>query len=131
VAAGLILPEDVGPADAARVLAFLHEVADASVLSDTVGFSEGPTVGRLVSQAIITRRADRPFATLDDLLAVTSVTQARFTEIVMALSGARPPAKSGARVVQIRPFTDRPLLGQEIGLTVQLLDAAGHGMAGV
>src|SRR5262245_19917536 len=116
MAAGLLLPEDVGPADAARVLGFLNTVANASALSNAVGFSEGQAVAQFVASAILARRTVAPFATLQDLFAVTGVTPARFTEIVMALSGARPPARGAAQVVRIRPFTPQPLLGQGIGL---------------
>ena len=129
--AGLLLPEDVGPADAVRVLGFLNTVANASELADTVGFSEGPSIGRVVAAAILAQRSNGPFLTLDDLMAVTGVTHARFTEIVMALSGARPPAKAAARTIQIRPSAERLLLGQRIGLVAQVLDTAGRGVEGV
>ncbi|MGE0416244.1 MAG: hypothetical protein AB7O80_05510 [Acetobacteraceae bacterium] len=131
MAAGLLLPEDVSPVDAARVLDFLNSVADAATLANTVGFSEGVNVATLVAKALLDRRATAPFATLTDVLDVTGITPARFTEIVVALSGARPPTRAPAQSVVIRPSAAQPLLGQRISLVVQLLDAAGRGVPGV
>lgn len=130
MAAGLLLPEDVGSTDAARVLAFLNTVTDVMTLAATVGFTEGSVVATIVAQAILDRRKMDPFRTLNDVLAVTGVTPFRFTEIVVALSGARPAAQSPARSITIRSGNESPVLGQGISLVVQLLDGVGRGIAG-
>lgn len=129
--AGLLLPEDVGPVDASRVVTFLNTVPDSATLAATIGFSEGPQVGDLVARAILAQRATAPFATLRDVLAVTGVTPARFTEIVMALSGARPQRSAAAWTARIQATPPRPLLGQRISLVGQVLNAVGQGVAGV
>ncbi|HEU0221854.1 MAG TPA: hypothetical protein VFR34_06525 [Paracoccaceae bacterium] len=141
--AGLLFPEDVGAADAARVLAFVNEVASADAMADTVGFAEGPGIGRLVAEAILARReAAGPFATLAELDAVTGVNARRFTEIVVALSGARPPREAPAagaaaprgalffRAIRIRPARSELWLGQSVGITLQLVDSSGRGLPG-
>ena len=132
---GVLYPEDVGAADAARVLAFVNAVPTAAALADTVGFGEGPGVGRLVADAILAQRAAAGnFASLADLDAVAGVTPARFTEIVAALSGARPPrtlAGTPGATIRIRPGRGLLWFGQSVGVTMQLLDAAGRGVPGV
>lgn len=123
----VLLPEEVGPADAARVLSFLNAASSASELADTIGLSEGGEVGRRVAAAILARRAEAgPLPSLDAVLAVTGVTLQRFTEIVTALSGARPvPAGGTLRLV---PTTETPWLGQGVGIVGQVLDSAGRGV---
>lgn len=129
--AGLLLPQDVGPVDATRVLDFLNRVADAATLIAMVGFSEGSAVADLVARALLERRTIGPFRVLDDVLAVTGVTVARFTEIVTALSGARPAARAPAGSVVVQTSVTRPVLGQRIPLVVQALDPVGRGIPGI
>ncbi len=131
MAAGLLLPQDVGLVDARRVLDFLNRVADAATLVAMVGFSEGAAVGDLIAKALLERRGAGSFRTLDEVLAVTGVTVARFTEIVVALSGARPSARLPAGSVAVRTSVTRPVLGQRIPLIVQALDSVGRGVAGI
>ena len=127
---GLLLPEEIGPADAARVLAHVNAAADAAVLAETVGFLEGRETGLRIAEAILARRAEAgPFASLDALLAVTGVNLARFTEIVTALSGARPGRAAGG-VLRLLPASPAPWLGQSVAVMGQLLDAAGRGVPG-
>ena len=139
--AGVLYPEDVGSADAARVLDFVNTVETATTLAETVGFAEGPGIGRLVAEAILAQREAGAFATLAELDAVTGVNPLRFTEIVTALSGARPPRALPApaaaprggrpfRAIRIRPARRELWLGQSVGVTVQLVDAAGRGVPG-
>jgi hypothetical protein len=129
MADGVLRPEEVGPADAARVLDFLNRVADAPALAETIGFSEGPSVGLRVAEAILQRRAaGLRFGTLAELSAVTGVNLARFTEIVIALSGARPAA--AGLTVRLMPSATRPWLGQKVLIAAQLLDSNGFGVPG-
>jgi hypothetical protein len=129
MAEGVLLPEDVGPEDAARVLDFLNRVADAAALADTIGFSEAAPIGRQVAEAIIERRTSGgPFQTLAELLAVTGVNLARFTEIVVALSAARP--RAAGWTMRLMPSATRPWLGQTVQIVGQLLDASGLGVPG-
>lgn len=129
MAAGVLVPEDVGPADTARVLDFVNGVADAAALAETVGFSEGPAIAGRIAEAILERRgAVGPFATLESLLAVTGVNLPRFTEIVVALSGARSNAP--VRTLRLTPASERPWLGQSVLIAGQLFDAQGAGVPG-
>ena len=123
----VLYPEEVGPADAARVLAFLNEVSGAAELTETLGLSEGPQVGHRIAAAILARRGMGPLAALDDLLAVTGVTLARFTEIVTALSGARPVPSGGT--LRLVATAETLWLGQGVGIVGQVLDSAGRGVA--
>jgi hypothetical protein len=128
MAGGVLHPEDVSPADAARVIEFINRVGDASALAATIGFSEGPSIGRQVAEAILQRRSSgQPLGTLAELLAVTGVNFARFTEIVVSLSGARPAA---AGTMRLMPSATRPWLGQKVLIAGQLLDASGGGVPG-
>lgn len=120
-------PEDVGPVDAGRVLAFLNNVGGAGELAETLGLSEGAQVGHRIASAILARRAEGPLSSLQDLLAVTGVTLARFTEIMTALSGARPVPAGGT--LRLAATTETLWLGQGIGIVGQVLDAAGRGLA--
>lgn len=124
---GVLTPEDVGAADAARVLSFLNRVENARALADTLGLSEGTEVGQRIAAAILARRAEAgPLESLDAVLAVTGVTLPRFTEIVTALSGARP-APAGARLL-LTAAADSPWIGQRVGVVGQLLDLTGRGV---
>jgi hypothetical protein len=129
MAGGVLQIEDVGPADSARILDFINGADNASMLAATVGFSEGPTVGLQVAEAIVRAGTVAPFRTLEELLAVTGVNLARFTEIAVALSGARPPA--GGLTMRLTPTSTRPWLGQRVAITGQLLDAQRVGVPGV
>ncbi|MFN0114429.1 MAG: hypothetical protein ACKVPY_07120 [Paracoccaceae bacterium] len=128
--AGLLRPEEVASADALRVLAYVNSVADAAALAETVGFSEGGDTGRKIAAAVLARRAEAgPFPTREAILGVTGVNPARFTEIVVALSGARP-APAGGRL-RLFPDTPSPWFGQRVSVVGQLLDDSGRGMPGV
>lgn len=138
--AGVLYPDEVGVADADRVLQFVNTVPTATVLAETVGFTEGPTIGRRVADAILARRERGPFATLSELDAVTGVNPQRFTEIVAALSGARPARAAvpgsalgtpgGGPAIRVRPHRSHLWLGQSLGVTLQLVDAEGRGVPG-
>jgi hypothetical protein len=129
MAEGVLLPEEVGPADSARVLDFLNGAVDAAALADTIGFSEGASIGRQVAEVILHRRASGgPFRTLEELLALTGVNLARFTEIVVALSAARPAAPGWT--MRLMPAATRPWLGQKVRIVGQLMDSSGLGVPG-
>ncbi len=127
MAGGVLRPEDVGPADAARVLAFLNGVDEMDAFAETIGLADGIAAGRRVAAAILAARdAGGAFRSLGQVLAVTGVNLDRFTQIVMALSSARP-APEGARL-RMLPTTLTPWLGQQVVVAVQLLDASGLGI---
>jgi hypothetical protein len=127
----LILPEEVGAEDAMRVLDFVNGVLEAEALAGAVGFSEGLDIGRAVAAEILATRDHRGgFLALAEILGVTRVTPARFTEIVMALSAARPRRAGGGRSLRLALSPERPWLGQGIAVSLRLLDAAGRGMPG-
>jgi len=87
-----LLPEDVSPEHAKQVLDFLNQARSARVIAAAVEFPHERDVGIRVAQRIINRRNElKGFRTLDDLYAVPYVGPERFTEIVVSLSGARPP----------------------------------------
>jgi len=87
-----LLPEEVSARDARAVLDFLNQAADAKTIAEAVEFPNELDVGVRVAQRILNRRAElNGFRTLDELYAVPYVGPERFTEIVVSLSGARPP----------------------------------------
>ncbi len=92
-----LLPEDVTPRDAQQVLAFLNAASDARLIAEAVEFSSELDVGVRVAERILERRAQlRAFTSLDQVYSVPYVGPERFTEIVVSLSGARPPRSSAA-----------------------------------
>jgi hypothetical protein len=87
-----LLPEDVAPADAQLVLAFLNRAASAREIADAVEFPRELDVGVRIAQRILDQRAALgSFTTLEQLYAVPMIGPERFTEIVVSLSSARPP----------------------------------------
>jgi hypothetical protein len=86
---GLIAPEDVSEADAAKVLAFLNAAASAQALADGIELANEPDVGIHLGTRIIERRTQlQGFTSLDQLRTVPLVGPVRFTRIVRAILGA-------------------------------------------
>ena len=147
-----LLPEDVSAEHAKQVLDFLNQAASAQVIAEAVEFPHELDVGVRVGQRIITRRNElNGFRTLDQLYAVPYVGPERFTEIVVSLSGARPPrGDSGVAqseldelrrsvdairsllhpTIQARLWSLQPTiwLGQSATVLVQLNDAGGRAL---
>jgi hypothetical protein len=92
MAESFLLPEDVSEEHARQVLDFINQAASAQVVAEAVEFPRELDVGVRIAQRIIARRTElNGFRTLDQLYAVPYVGPERFTEIVVSLSGARPP----------------------------------------
>jgi hypothetical protein len=147
-----LLPEDVSPEHARQVLDFLNRAASAQVIADAVELPRERDVVVRVAQRILDRRAElNGFRTLDELYAVPYVGPERFTEIVVCLSGARPPRGDGGvttteladlrrsiealramlqPVIQARLWSvqDTIWLGQNATLLVQLNDSGGRAL---
>jgi len=145
-----LLPEEVSANHAREVLDFLNQAPDARTIAEAVEFPRELDVGMRVAQRILNRRAElNGFRTLDELYAVPYVGPERFTEIVVSLSGARPPRIVGgvsrAELAEMRRTIDllRSLvqdgvrarvwslqgsiwLGQSATLLAQVQDAAGR-----
>jgi hypothetical protein len=145
-----LLPEEVSANHAREVLDFLNQAPDAKAIADAVEFPRELDVGMRVAQRILNRRAElNGFRTLDELYAVPYVGPERFTEIVVSLSGARPPRVVGgvsrAELAELRRTIDllRSLvqasvqarlwslqgaiwLGQSATLLAQVQDGAGR-----
>ncbi|MEM1159776.1 MAG: hypothetical protein AAGJ28_02485, partial [Pseudomonadota bacterium] len=124
---GVLHPNQVSVDDAARVLSFLNAAVSAAEIAEMIGLSDGLSAGMRVGEAILDQRtADGPFLFLDQVLDVTGVNLTRFTEIVVALSGARPAAPGAS--LKIDPSTDSLWLGQGVKITAQITDAEGIGI---
>ena len=145
-----LLPEEVSARHAREVLDFLNQAPDAKTIAEAVEFPRELDVGLRVAQRILTRRAElNGFRTLDEVYAVPYVGPERFTEIVVSLSGARPPRIVGgisrAELAELRQSIDmlRSLLpagvqarlwsvqgtiwlGQNATLFAHVQDAAGR-----
>jgi len=92
VAELFLLPEDVRPAHAQQVLDFLNRATSSQQIADAIEFPEQPDIGLRLAQRILSRRAElNGFRNLDQLYAVPLIGPKRFTQIVLALSEARPP----------------------------------------
>ncbi len=148
---GVLLPAEVPPEEAARTLGALNGVAGAAALATLVGFAEGPTVGRAVAEMVLAARPAGGYPDLSTLWGVVGVNAARFTEIVVALSGAVPPREVPAPVgpapvaapavagpaiapgltLSIEPARRDPWLGQPVPVLARLRDGAGRGVPGV
>jgi len=79
-------PQDVEPAEAIRVLAFLNTAQTARGIVDAIKLAGGGDVGIRVAQSILNRRVQ--LGKFTDLKQVTSVTQVgarRFTKIIEGL----------------------------------------------
>jgi hypothetical protein len=148
-----LLPEDVGPSDAAEVLAFLNAATSAEEIAAAVEIPGELDIGPRVAARILARRDElRGFTRLEQVYAVPYVGPERFTELVTSLSAARPPRPQDGRVdpallarlterldalealaqptPTIRLHTARPVvwLGQEIALLGQVKDARGRAL---
>ena len=101
-----LLPEDVSAAHAREVLNFLNQAPSAETIAEAVEFTHERDVGVRVAQRILARRTElNGFRTLDQLYAVPYVGPERFTEIVVSLSGARPPRRvSGISTTELADF---------------------------
>ena len=97
-----LLPEDVSAENARMVLDFLNQAASAEIIAEAVEFPNELDVGVRVAQRILRRRAElNTFTTLDQVYAVPYVGPERFTEIVVSLSGARPPRRTDVTESQL------------------------------
>jgi len=128
-------PEDVSAEHARQVLDFLNQAANARVIADAVEFPHERDVGIRVGQRIINRRDElRGFHTLYELRAVPYVGPERFTEIVVALSGARPRGSAAGATAQpavqarLWSLQETIWLGQSATVLVQLNDASGRAL---
>jgi hypothetical protein len=145
-----LLPEDVSAEHAREVLDFLNQAPSAELIAEAVEFTNERDVGVRVAQRILARRAElNGFRTLDQLYAVPYVGPERFTEIVVSLSGARPPRRvsgvSSASLDELRgnleqlrsliqagvqarlwSLQDTMWLGQNATLLAHVQDAAGR-----
>lgn len=87
-----LLPEDVRAEHAKQVLDFINQAPNAQIIAEAIEFPDELDVGVRIGQRIVSRRAElNGFSTLDQLYAVPYIGPERFTEIVVSLSGARPP----------------------------------------
>ena len=86
---GLIRPEDVSEADAAKILAFLNGAETAQALADGIELPNEPDIGLQLGAHILERRAELggSFTSLDQLLTVKLIGPVRFTRIVRAILG--------------------------------------------
>ena len=121
----VLRPADIGPEDSERILSFLNGVTDVANLAQTIGLSEGAQIGaRVAAELLAARGRMGRFRTLDQVLSVTGVTLARFTEIAIALSGAQAPL--GGVQVRFVGGTGDIWLGQSAQFSVQVTDAGGQ-----
>ena len=87
-----LLPEDVGPSDAAEVLAFLNAATSAEEIAAAVEIPGELDIGPRVAARILARRDELGGSTrVEQVYAVPYVGPERFTELVTSLSAARPP----------------------------------------
>jgi DNA uptake protein ComE-like DNA-binding protein len=86
---GLIRPEDVVEADAAKILAFLNGTETAQAFADGIELPNEPDIGLRLGAHLIERRAELggSFTSLDQLLTVKLIGPVRFTRIVRAILG--------------------------------------------
>lgn len=145
-------PDDLSAAEARKVLDFLNRAASAREIAETIEIPGELDVGLGVGRRILERRTalGGAFATLQQVRDVPLVGPERFTEIVMVLTGRRPPgaaepphdallaelrelrnavaalqAASGTGFrVALRPVRETGFLGQPLHLLVALSDAA-------
>lgn len=147
-------PEDVKPADARKVLAFLNAAQTPEEIAAAVEIAEELDVGVRIARRILERRrALGGFTELRQVADVPLVGPERFTEIVTTLSGARPPARpvedrtdllreirelrgmveelratlnhQGYRIT-LRALQERPFLGQSVNLLARVTDREGR-----
>lgn len=125
-----LTPEEVSAKHAHEVLDFLNQAPNAKTIAEAVEFPHELDVGIRVAQRILNRRAElHGFRTLDELYAVPYVGPERFTEIVVSLSGARPPrtigAVSRAELAELRRTVDLLRSLVEAGVQARLWSLQG------
>lgn len=145
-------PDDVGPEHAKQVLDFLNSAQSAQEIAQRVEIPGELDVGERVAARILARRAELgSFTSLRQIADIPLIGPERFTEIVVTLSGARPPirieptiadlmaelsylrAQIGAMEatfgapsrVSIESLQPQPYLGEGINIVVQVTNAAG------
>jgi DNA uptake protein ComE-like DNA-binding protein len=86
---GLIRPEDVSEADAARVLGFLNAALSAQALAAGIELPDEPDIGVHLGERILERRAELggAFTSLEQLFTVPLIGPVRFTRIVRSILG--------------------------------------------
>src|SRR6266516_2627081 len=86
---GLIRPEDVVEADAAKILAFLNGAEKAQAFADGIELPNEPDIGLRLGAHVLERRAELggSFTSLDQLFTVKLIGPVRFTRIVRAILG--------------------------------------------
>lgn len=144
-------PEDLSAGEARKVLDFLNRAASAREIAETIEIPGELDVGLRVGQRILERRAalGGAFTTLQQVRDVPQVGPERFTEIVVVLTGRRPPGSAaedrdalraelqalraavaalqaaagpGFRIT-LRPVREQVFLGQPLNLLVTVKDA--------
>ena len=148
---GLIRPEDVAEADAAKILAFLNAAATARELADGIEIPNEPDVGLQLGAHILERRAELggSFTSLDQVLTVKLIGPVRFTRIVRAILGVTDIGRDefDDLVAQVRALQDaiaaapprvvvtqvepQRYLGQPMTIVVTVTGASGLPVGGV
>lgn len=101
-----LLPENISATDAAMVLEFLNSTQSADEIAAAIEIRGELDIGPRVAARILARRDQLGgFSSLEEVYAVPYVGPERFTELVVCLSGARPPRAMDDRA-------DRVLLAQ-------------------
>lgn len=146
-----LLPEDVAPKHARQVLEFLNAAQTAEEIATAVELPNERDVGlRVAARLLAQREAVGGFESLDQVLATPYVGPERFTEIVVTLSGARPPqphlppgsgsvdlapllgrlaaleASIGGDQIRLDAVRPRAFLGRRLELLAQVRDAGGQ-----
>lgn len=149
-------PEDIKPADARKILAFLNAAQTPEEIATAVEIAEERDVGVRIARRILERhRALGVFTDLRQVTDVPLVGPERFTEIVTTLSGARPPRnlvqvedradllreirelrglveelgatlKHQGHRITLRALQERPFLGQSVNLLARVTDLQGQ-----
>lgn len=146
-----LLPENISAADAAMVLEFLNSTQSADEIAAAIEIRGELDIGPRVAARILARRDQLGgFSSLEEVYAVPCVGPERFTELVVSLSGARPPRAMDDRadLVLLAQITQRlnklesqfratptirltaispgALLGQQSLLIAELKDSEGR-----
>jgi hypothetical protein len=96
--AGVFLePGDVGPADASAVLRVLNEASTAAELAAAIELPGWPDIGVRLADRLLRRREQLGgrFTDLAEVAAVPLIGPARFTHLVVAITGASPEEVAG------------------------------------
>jgi len=149
-------PDQVPPADAARVLGFLNRVRTAQELAEAVEIAGEVDIGIAISQRILNAREalGGEFRSLEEVAAIKYVGPERFTELVLTLS--QVPEQPLAELYQqlmaevqslraavqgqvaavpryrlwLQAITPHAYVGQPVAIIVQVTDAAGQRQVG-